>query len=151
MGIINLSHVRAAHEAFLNAHKAMVAGVLYDAGNIVSAEIALRPQFTPHTGKLQRATKTRVIRTAGGRLLRVTNSSPYAAPIELGSRPHRIVARNARVLRFYTKNGVVFRRAVNHPGTKPYWFMRKATDVAGHRAEHMLLAGMERVARRFGS
>lgn len=36
-----------------------------------------------------------------------------------GTRPHPIVPRNAKVLRFPAGGGIVYTKRVNHPGTKP--------------------------------
>lgn len=145
--MFRVDDLRKEHEQLLASHVAMVRGALYDAGLVAVAEVAVHPQFKPQTGKLQRGTKTRTVRTAGGRLLRISNAVPYAGSVEEGARPHKITARNAKTLRFYAKGGIVFRRSVNHPGNKPYWFLRKATDVAGTQLERMLVDGMTRVAR----
>jgi hypothetical protein len=145
--MFRVDDLRREHDKLLAAHSTMVGGALYDAGLVAIAEVVVRPQFKPQTGKLQRGTKTRTVRTSGGKLLRISNATRYARSIEEGARPHKITARNANTLRFYTKGGVVFRRSVNHPGNKPYWFLRKATDVAGTRLERMLVDGMTRVAR----
>ncbi len=143
----NLGSLRRDHGRFLAAHSAMVGGVLYDVGNVAVAEVALHPGFTPRSGDLQKATKPRVVRTRNGRILRVANAKPYARAIEEGSKPHKIAARVGKALRFIGSGGIVFRRAVNHPGNKPYWFLRSAMGVAGTRAESMLHAGMQRVSR----
>lgn len=148
---LNVGTLRADHDRFLSAHSAMVAGVMYDAGVVALAEVAVHSGFKPESGKLQQATTTRVIRTSGGKLLRISNARPYARAIELGAKPHKIVARKSKFLRFYGKGGgLTFRRSVNHPGNRPYWFLRNATQVAASRAELMLLAGMQRVARNAG-
>lgn len=144
----DIGALHESHDRFLAEHDAMVSGVLYDAGNIAVAEVITHPTFTPRTGALQKATRARVIRTAGGKLVRVSNLKSYASGIEQGTRPHRITARNAKALRWLTTNGsVVFRRSVSHPGTKPYWFLRTAVNTASSRAERMLLAGMQKIAR----
>lgn len=52
---------------------------------------------------------------------------PYTPFIVDGTRPHVIVPRNARVLHFRTAAGAdVFARRVNHPGTRPNDFTRRA-------------------------
>lgn len=65
----------------------------------------------------------------------------YAAYVELGTKPHEIVPRRAKALRFAVGAGrrlsgsprsgapVVFAKRVKHPGTKPHSFM-----VAGAKA-----------------
>ena len=62
----------------------------------------------------------------GGESFRVGSSLPYARAVHEGSRPHRIVASRARVLRFNGAGGVVFRRSVNHPGYRGNAFLADA-------------------------
>lgn len=47
---------------------------------------------------------------------------------ELGTRPHRIVARNAKALKFRPtgQSGYIFRKAVNHPGQRASHALRDA-------------------------
>ncbi len=49
---------------------------------------------------------------------------PIAPHVEWDTRPHRIVAVNAPVLRFWDEAGKVFRREVFHPGTRGQHMMR---------------------------
>ena len=59
---------------------------------------------------------------AGGR------QAPYAIPVHEGSRPHKIVARRAPMLRFFWEKigrNVAF-KSVNHPGVKARPFLRNA-------------------------
>ena len=145
--MFDMRRLHDAHERFIAENEAMLEGELYDAGNVAVAEVAVHPQFTPRTGKLQKATSFRLVRGPGGRIVRIANNAPYAGPIEHGSRPHKIAAKSTKTLRFYTKNGIVFRRAVNHPGNRAYHFLSRAVGVAGETAGHRILAGMQRIAR----
>lgn len=66
----------------------------------------------------------------------------YAAFVELGTKPHTIVPRNRKALRFAVGGGatlagrprsgssVVFAKKVNHPGTKPHPFMVPGAEKA---------------------
>lgn len=47
----------------------------------------------------------------------------YAAPLEFGSRPHVIRAKNGKALRFVIGGKILFRQSVNHPGNKPYAYI----------------------------
>jgi|SRR5882672_8318023 len=51
--------------------------------------------------------------------------------LEEGTRPHEIVAKNARVLAFFWPkiNAMFFGRKVNHPGNKAYRIFEDAVDV----------------------
>lgn len=78
-----------------------------------------------------------------------TNTANYAIPVHQGSRPHDIVPRRAKVLRWPVKGSarlsgaaksggaVIFARRVHHPGNKPNpWIIRglqKAIGVFGLR------------------
>lgn len=148
---LNLAKLRSGHDRFLSAHDSMVSGVLYDAGLAIVAETILNPQFKPRTGKLQRATTTRVVRASNGKVLVIKNAKPYAKPIEEGARAHVIRPRKGKFLRFIGKNGaLVFRRVVNHPGNRPYWFLRTAVQVRGFEMRTKSLdAGMRRAAQSF--
>ncbi len=48
----------------------------------------------------------------------------YAKALEFGSRPHEILPVRAKFLRFEVDGRVVFARKVNHPGNRPFRYMR---------------------------
>lgn len=52
----------------------------------------------------------------------------YAAPVEFGSAPHRIVPRRRKVLRFKVGGADVFAKVVNHPGSRAQPFMRPGIE-----------------------
>lgn len=58
----------------------------------------------------------------------VVATAPYAGFVHDGTRPHVIRPRNASVLRFPTRSGIVFAAHVNHPGTKARPFLRNAIE-----------------------
>lgn len=47
----------------------------------------------------------------------------YAADLEFGTRPHVITAKRGKALRFSKGGVVMFRRSVNHPGSRPYPYL----------------------------
>lgn len=51
---------------------------------------------------------------------------PYAKWLEGGSRPHQIVARNAKALRWSSGGAAVFAKSVMHPGTPAFRFLRSS-------------------------
>lgn len=54
---------------------------------------------------------------------------PYAGYVEEGTPPHIIRPRSARALRFTGRSGAtVYAAYVNHPGTKPNPFARRAVE-----------------------
>lgn len=48
----------------------------------------------------------------------------YARPLEFGSPPHEILPRRSKFLRFEKDGRVIFARKVNHPGNRPFRYMR---------------------------
>jgi hypothetical protein len=80
------------------------------------------------TGKYSRRITSRDI--SGGNVAGFEMLSPHPLSrfIQQGTRPHTIVPRRARMLRFYWPRvgRVVFARRVNHPGTKPNQFYQRA-------------------------
>lgn len=56
----------------------------------------------------------------------VEATADYAAAVHEGSKPHVIRARNAQFLRFEIYGRVIFRKSVNHPGTRARPFLRNA-------------------------
>lgn len=149
-GPINLREVFAAHDRFKKLHSEMVEKETADAAEHIEAHVEAHPTFKPRTGNLQRQTKARVINRGGKTLvIRAENKAPYANPIESGARPHVIRARKGGSLRFRVGGRMVFAKAVNHPGNKPYRFLYRATNSAGRILQQGLASGMARIAKRF--
>lgn len=98
--------------------------------------------FKDRTGKL-RASIVRIERNRWHFLVRA--GAKHAAFIENGTRPHPIVARRARFLRFQVAGTTYFRRRVQHPGTVARHFMRDARDHAEAHIGRFVQAGMTRV------
>jgi hypothetical protein len=79
-------------------------------------ERTLRTTSPVDTGEMQ--SQTRVL-PAGPYRLNVAIETPYASYVRDGTAPHEIVARNASALRFEVSGSVLFRKRVQHPGTRP--------------------------------
>lgn len=148
--IRNLDEVRRGHEFFLAKNAVTLDDALHIAGDHALEHVALHPEFKPRTGALQAATSFRVVRTAGGKLLKIRNDAKYAAAIDTGAKPHPIVARRAPCLVFRGRDGkLVFTKRVNHPGNRPYKFLYFATDGAFRATRRYLESEMARLAKRF--
>lgn len=148
--MLDISDALRATERAIVQHEIAVNVALEAAGEVAKAEVVRNPGFTPRTGRLQAATQARVIRTTGGKLLRLSNNKDYAVAIDKGAKPHKIVPKSGGFLRFQGRNGTVYARSVNHPGNKPYRFLRNATGTAYTRLEALLEREMQRVAAGFG-
>ena len=149
MFISNLDELRRAHDEFLASQERIIELTLNQAGAKAVEHVRTEPEFKPQTGALQRATRFRVVKISGGRLMRLTNSKAYADVIEGGSKAHVIQAKAGKFLRFVGKNGTVFARRVNHPGTKPYRFMSNAHAAADRFFRVELERDLTALAARF--
>jgi len=65
----------------------------------------------------------------------------YAAHVEFGTKPHDIVPKNKKALKFKGVGGTVFAKKVRHPGTRPNPFIsntirNKLGDIIVKRLEN---------------
>jgi len=69
--------------------------------------------------------------TANRIFAKILSTAAYTMIVEKGSRPHSIVATDAKALRFTTKSGnIVFAKSVQHPGTRGRFFIRASIEAA---------------------
>jgi hypothetical protein len=65
----------------------------------------------------------------------------YAAHMEFGTSPHVIEPKNAKALRWYSGGASVFATRVQHPGTRPYGFVRTTAqrwqEIVGESAQRI--------------
>lgn len=152
---IDVSQVRRAHRKFLADLKTEIDASLAEAGEHAKAHVRTDSELERRskTRSVKDATKARVMRTKGGKLVRLTNSKmrrgyDVSVGLEHGTRPHTIRARSG-VLRFRSGGAVKFRKSVWHPGTKPYKFLFKASTSAYGVLGVSLRTRLARLARRF--
>lgn len=84
---------------------------------------------------------------------RISNPTKQAVFIEVGTKPHVIKPRRARVLRFYSARfgSWVHSKGVNHPGTKGRWIFKHAAEVGRHELERAMVALTEHHVGKFNS
>lgn len=148
MPVLDISNVIRAHERLLAETERAVDEAEELAGRHAEDHVKQYPPFKPRTGNLQASVGHKIVKV-NGRILRVFDKAKYAAYIEYGTRPHEIRARRTRFLRFTVRGVVVFARKVNHPGTKPYKFLWRATYSAGRVLEQDLARRISDIASRF--
>lgn len=87
-----------------------------------------RSEAPKRTGRYAQSISHRVFTDIVGSGFEIRSNSPLRAYITEGTKPHPIVARRAKFLRFFwPKVGrVVFFKSVNHPGTRPNRFYNRA-------------------------
>jgi|1185.fasta_scaffold23332_3 hypothetical protein len=148
--ITNLAELERQHDRFLAENERAIADALDLAGRHGVEHVQQHPEFKPHTGALQKATSYRIVRMSNGRVLKLDNSSKHADATDTGAKPHVILPRRGRFLRFIGRDGrTVFTRRVNHPGNKPYKFMFFATDAADRAFRQDMSRRMSDLASRF--
>lgn len=97
--------------------------------------------FKNRTGTLRRSI---VARTHSAERGTVSTDVPYSTHVEFGTKPHTIYPRNKRFLAFKAASGkMVFARKVNHPGSRPYPYMRPAME----NNQRQILEEYEKVAQ----
>jgi len=155
LGPINVSAVRQQHSRFLHG----VATVIDDAAN---AGAAFGERYQGHhwkapTGKLEQATKARVIRTRQGNRIILSNNSPYAHAQEYGSGLHAsrgnrgkypIVPRRASALRWVSGGQVHFSKRVMHPGVRATRFLFLKTEAAAAHQYNILRGRLDALVAR---
>lgn len=141
--------VKRAHQHIAAETARAIEESLEFAGRFAESHVDQYPQFRPRTGQLQAATTHKVIRTRGGKLLKIQNRKAYAAAIDKGAKPHTIAGRNGGLLKFRTSRGWVSKRSVQHPGNRPYKFLYRATTAAYRVLGRNLQQRLSAIARSF--
>jgi len=75
--------------------------------------------FKPRTGNLQRSITWYMATENSARIIA---QADYAKYVELGTKPHAILPKRRKALKIPTPEGYIFRKKVNHPGSKPHPF-----------------------------
>ena len=98
----------------------------------------LAAETPKRTGKLRRSTIFQIVGGAADQRLEIrqgarsTEGAFYGFFVREGTRPHEIVPRRARALRFIIAGKVIFARRVHHPGTRPNpYHKRVLTGLSG--------------------
>lgn len=73
--------------------------------------------------------------------------TPYAIPVELGTQPHVIVAKNKKALHF----GNITVKSVKHPGTKPVGMFKEAFEDNQGEIQRQFEATVRRILGRIAN
>ncbi len=102
------------------------------AGNEAAHEAQQHHLYKDRSGALTKSThagRPQYSLSAGTPLyIDVIADAPHALFIERGTKRHAIKAKNGRALKIPMGGGFLFRKSVQHPGTKPYRFLQNAVD-----------------------
>lgn len=81
-------------------------------------------------------TEKSILSKTEGNLGQVWLGSKVAVYLHEGTKPHDIVPRMKKILRFPGKSGLVFTRRVHHPGTSPDQFLYEAAEALTPDIQH---------------
>jgi hypothetical protein len=113
--MINIGQMRSAHSKFVSALKTTVDNCAEQAAEYELANARQRLTVHRRTGRLSAETRTQVVRTANGRIVRLSNEARsrrgvgYASYVDRGNGTGYIYPRTAPFLRF--RIGPLFIRA----------------------------------------
>lgn len=114
--------------------RAMVSGTRKSTEYVEDAYKALIPKRTGRTA----STITSVLEPSpNGATGYVGTDDAIASFLEYGTRPHRIVPRDAKALRFEIGSRVIFAKGVNHPGTSAHESLVRAGQLSQPRIEQI--------------
>jgi len=147
----DLTSLRRSHRQLMADTRRAVDQAMRRAAPEAQKHVRDHAGFTHRSGATLHATTARFMRLKGGGKIRIANANRKANWLEHGTRAHVIRARRARYLRFFWRKlgQVVYFKSINHPGTRPYWFLKRATHHVGDRVRLGIQRGMQRAARRF--
>lgn len=100
-----------------------------NAENLARIKLGRDPRDRPRTERFARSFEVRVIGRSTEYV--VQNRTPYAAPLETGSRPHAIRARRVKYLQFRGRDGRWRKvKMVRHPGNPAFRILENAGAIA---------------------
>jgi hypothetical protein len=78
------------------------------------------------TGNLRKSIHMRHMKDARGQFMWIGSKVDYALAHHEGTRPHTIIPKGGKVLRFTSRGQVVYAHAVNHPGNRANRYLSDA-------------------------
>lgn len=125
----DVEFLKQSHKAILEKITAEIDKALNKAAEIAKAEVAADMSFGGV--KLKNSIRSKRLKTG----IKIFTRRQTARYVEDGTRPHPIFPRRKKWLRWMDASGNQhWRKFVNHPGTKPNPFLKRATLKAFDRA-----------------
>lgn len=152
--LVNITEIHGRHEKF-KARFGSTLDEIMDHTGVQIAEDAKSSVGSPGTFKTRTGRTVRAIgwdRPRGKtKRVRISVRVRWAWFLEHGTKAHTISARRSRFLRFYSPafGRVIYRKSVNHPGTHPTFFLKKATMRGFAQMEFTLRPQMQQLAASF--
>lgn len=110
---------------------------------LVKREAETTHRFQTRTGRLGKSVEKAMTGNASGVVFLNEAVAPHAAAIHDGSRPHVILPRNKKLLRWASNGRFIRALKVNHPGTRPDPFLHRAADSMAPMVQTRLELGVE--------
>lgn len=111
---------------------------------IVKEEARATHRFQPRTGRLASSVEKAMTGNSSGVVFLNSAVAPHAASIHDGSRPHVILPKNKKVLRWASGGRFVRALVVHHPGTKPDPFLVNAGERRTPDIERRIQQGIDK-------
>lgn len=124
MARVKINWYEGAVDRLLNQPGGEVGKYLKVKGNEILT--SARSRVGVRTGRLRASLHMRHLRDARGQYLWIGSDVSYALDHHEGTRPHMIVPKTGKTLRFVSKGRVVYAHAVRHPGTKANRYLADA-------------------------
>ena len=116
MGTYHVNIYTAVLDHELNSPDGMVGRYLAEKGSKIV--VAAKRQAGSRTGRLRASIHLQHMQEGRMAAVKIGSSVGYALLHHEGSRPHAIVAKRAKTLRFAAGGRIIYTRAVAHPGTR---------------------------------
>lgn len=100
---------------------------LLEACRLIQSESRAKHKFRSKSGMLEKSVSYQVdIGKVEGVIELSPSVASYGHWVHTGTRPHDILPKNKRALRWVSGNGFAFAKHVHHPGTQPDEFLYEA-------------------------
>lgn len=124
MAIVKINWFDGELDKLLNQKDGAVGQYLTRKGNEIL--VSARARVGVRTGALRASLHMRHMRDPRGQQIWVGSNLHYALSHHEGTKPHVIVPKNGKMLKFVSKGRIVYAHSVNHPGTKANRYLADA-------------------------
>lgn len=98
--------------------------------------------FKTRTGQLEQSVGWIPVGTHSAEVYANAKHAPF---VEHGTRPHIINAKNRKMLKIPSAGGFIFRRSVNHPGSRPFPYFYRDMPVREQKVRAAVLAELAQI------
>lgn len=124
MAIVKINWFDGELDKLLNQKDGDVGKYLTRKGNEIL--VSARARVGVRTGALRASLHMRHMRDPRGQQIWIGSNLRYALAHHEGTKPHVILPKSGKMLRFVSRGQVVYAHSVNHPGTKANRYLADA-------------------------